>query len=125
MIYKEEAYQILGACFEVYNNQGSGFLEAVYQECLEIELKNRNIPFQSQQPIQLHYKSIPLSQRYVPDFLCFNKIILEIKAHKTTTDEHKAQIINYLKATNFQLGLLVNFGNHSKLEFQRFPNILT
>ncbi|MEX0323826.1 MAG: GxxExxY protein [Puniceicoccaceae bacterium] len=125
MIYKEEAYQILGACFETYNNQGSGFLEAFYQECLEIELSKRNIPFQSQQPIQLYYKGIPLNQKYVPDFICFEKIILEIKAHKSIAQEHRAQIINYLKATGIQLGLLVNFGHHTKLEYERFPNILS
>lgn len=112
----------MGACFEVFNHQGPGFLEAVYQECLELEFSGRSIPFESQKPIRLRYKDSELRQVYVPDFICYGKIIIEIKAVRQIADEHRAQTINYLKATSYHLGILINFGNHEKLEFQRFIN---
>ena len=121
-LYKEESYQIIGACFEVYIEKGSGFLEPVYQECLALELSDREIPFDEQVRLQMRYKSHMLKQGYQPDFLCHEKIILEIKAVKKLTDEHRAQIINYLKATRMKLGLLVNFGHHPQLEYERFIN---
>ena len=119
ILFKEEAFAIVGACFEVYNDKGCGFLEAVYQECLEIELELRAIPFQPQAELSLAYKGRRLKQRYFPDFLCFGKIIVEIKAVSELADEHRAQVHNYLKATGFRLGLLVNFGQKSKLEYER------
>ena len=119
IIFKEDAYAIIGACFEVYNDKGCGFLEAVYQECLEIELGLRQIPFQPQAELQLSYKGRPLTQHYYPDFLCFGKIVVEIKAVSELANEHRAQVHNYLKATGLRLGLLVNFGNKSKLENER------
>jgi GxxExxY protein len=119
LIHKDEAYAITGACFEVYNDKGCGFLEAVYQECLEIELGLRGIPFQPQAELEISYKERRLKQHYYPDFLCFNKIILEIKAVSALADEHRAQVHNYLKATDLRLGLLVNFGHRSKLEYER------
>ena len=122
VILREEAYKIMGACFEVYKEKGCGFLEAVYQECLEIELSDRNIPFIAHPPLILNYKNKVLQQRYIPDFLCFKKIIVEIKAQKTLSDEHRAQTINYLQATGLSLGLLVNFGHHPGVEYQRFIN---
>ena len=122
IVFKEESYRIIGACFEVYKDKGSGFLEAVYQECLSLELDRQQIAFQEKPRLGLTYKGQPLQQEYEPDFLCFDKIILEIKAVKHLTDEHRAQVINYLKATGKQLGLLVNFGYHPKIEFERFVN---
>jgi GxxExxY protein len=119
LVYNEEAYAVIGACFEVYNDKGSGFLEAVYQECLELELQMRGIPFQPQAELALGYKGRPLKQRYFPDFLCFGKIILEIKAVSDLADEHRAQLHNYLKATGCRLGLLVNFGHPGKLQYER------
>jgi GxxExxY protein len=119
LIYKEEAYAIIGACFEVYNEMGCGFLEAVYQECLELELARRGVPFRPQADLMLHYKGAPLKQVYVPDFICFDKIILEIKAVSELADAQRAQVHNYLKATGYRLGLLVNFGHHPKLEYER------
>jgi GxxExxY protein len=119
IIYKEESYAIMGACFEVYKEMGSGFLEAVYQECLEIELGLQNIPFEPQASLLLEYKKRSLKGRYIPDFICFDKIILEIKAVSKLTDEHRAQVHNYLKATNYKLGLLVNFGHYPKVEYER------
>ncbi|MEN6449980.1 MAG: GxxExxY protein [Thermoguttaceae bacterium] len=119
IVYKEESYRVMGACFEVYKEKGNGFLEAVYQECLEIELELQQIPFSPQQELDLNYKGRPLRQRYKPDLLCFNKIILELKAASALTDEHRAQVHNYLKATGLRLALLVNFGSAGKLEWER------
>jgi len=119
IILKEESYKIVGACFEVYNAMGCGFLEAVYQECLEIEFSKQTIPFKAQAPLELSYKGQVLEQKYIPDFICFEKVIVEIKALKALSDEHRAQVHNYLKATGYRLGLLVNFGQHTKLEYER------
>lgn len=119
VILKEESYRIVGACFEVYNAMGCGFLEAVYQECLGIEFSNQAIPFKAQVPLELSYKGQVLEQKYVPDFICFEKVIVEIKALKELCDEHRAQVHNYLKATGYKLGLLVNFGQHPKLQYER------
>ena len=119
LIYKEEAYKILGACFEVYKEKGCGFLEAVYQECLQIEFKQQNVPFVAQSELKLAYKGQPLQQIYRPDFLCFGKIIVELKAVTALADEHRAQTINYLRATGHKLALLTNFGHHPQLEYER------
>src|SRR5262249_55409453 len=119
LILKDEAYAIIGACFEVYNDKGCGFLEAVYQECLEIELGLRGIPFQPQAELQLSYKGRTLKQHYYPDFLCFGKIIVGIKAASELADEHRAQVHNYLKGTGLRLGMLVSFGHKGKLEYER------
>lgn len=120
IIYREESYAIIGACFEVYKAMGPGFLEPVYQECLELEFGDRGLPFAAQADLALSYKGRPLKSRYTPDFTCHGKIILEIKAVSALADEHRAQLINYLKATGYRLGLLVNFGHHPKLEYERF-----
>ena len=119
LIFEEESYAIRGAIFEVYKEMGCGFLEAVYQECLELELAKRNIPFQSQIELRLGYKGIRLKQTYRPDFICYEKIIVEIKAVKEVSNEHRAQLHNYLKATGNQLGFLVNFGHHPKAKIER------
>jgi GxxExxY protein len=119
ILYKEESYQIMGACFEVYKEKGRGFLEAVYLECLEIELELRGIPFKSQTELVLKYKGRVLKKRYQPDFLCFALIIMEIKAVSRLTDGDRAQMHNYLRGTNLRLGLLVNFGHHPLLEHER------
>ena len=120
LIFEEETYAIRGAVFEVYKEMGCGFLEAVYQECLEKELHRRSISFVAQQKLQLRYKGEALQQIYKPDFICYDQIILELKAAKEITPEHKAQVINYLKATNLKLGLLINFGSHPKVQIKRF-----
>jgi GxxExxY protein len=120
LIYPQESYRIMGACFEVYKAMGCGFLEPVYQECLEIELELQGIPFQPQQELRLTYKSRTLKQKYRPDFQCFGKIVVEIKAVDRLTDEFRAQILNYLHTTGFELGLLVNFGHYPKVEYERF-----
>lgn len=120
LIFENETYLIRGAVFEVYKEMGCGFLEAVYQECLEVELSRRGVPFVAQQEIELMYKGEPLHQTYKLDLICYNKIILELKAVKNIVPEHKAQVINYLKATNLELGLLINFGSHPKAQIERF-----
>jgi len=122
ILFKEESYRIIGACFEVYKEKGCGFLEAVYQECLAIEFAEQGIPFVEQPKLQLSYKGRELKQAYQPDFICFGEIIIELKAVKTLADEHRAQTINYLKATGKQLGILVNFGHHPKIQSERFVN---
>ncbi|MCF7991436.1 MAG: GxxExxY protein [Thiohalocapsa sp.] len=122
ILFKEQSYRIVGACFEVYKEKGNGFLEAVYQECLARELHEQEIPFEEKPRLRLEYKGHALRQEYQPDFVCYGEIILEIKAAKQLTDEHRAQVINYLKATGKQLGLLVNFGHYPKIEHQRFVN---
>jgi len=119
LLYKEECYAIQGAIFEVYREMGSGFLEAVYQECLEKELINRGIPFESQKELDLRYKGDPLTQKYKPDFICFDAIIVELKAVKKIANEHRAQVMNYLKATGLRLALLVNFGHYPGATVER------
>lgn len=119
ILFKEESFKIMGACFEVYTEKGCGFLEAVYQECLALELKAQGIPFVEQPGLHLDYKGQLLKQSYQPDFLCFGEIFVEIKAVKQLADEHRAQAINYLKATGKRLALLVNFGHYPQLEYER------
>jgi len=119
LIYKEESYKIIGACFNVYKTMGCGFLELVYQECLEIEFEKCNIPFSSQKEIKLKYDGKTLKHIYKPDFICYEKIIVEIKAVSHLIKEYEAQTLNYLNATDFKLGLLVNFGHYPKLEYKR------
>ena len=117
---KEQTYRILGACFEVYNELGCGFLEPVYQECLEIELNKQEISFESQKILKLNYRGEELTKTYQADFVCFDKVIVEIKAVSRLTGEHRAQILNYIHATGKDVGLLVNFGHFPKIEHERF-----
>ena len=122
LIYREESYKIQGAIFEVYKEVGSGFLEDVYQECLEKEFTLQSLPFVAQHQLPLEYKGEILKKKYIPDFICYDKIIVELKAVDKINNKHKAQVINYLKATDFELGLLVNFGAHPKVEVIRLIN---
>ncbi len=118
IIYKKESYLIIGACMEVHRELGPGFLEAVYQEALAIEFKRKGIPFKQEVKLEITYKGQTLSKYYEADFVCYNKIILETKAINELTGGHESQVLNYLKATKFKLGLLVNFGAES-LEYKR------
>ena len=122
LLYKKESYKIVGACFEVYNQKGFGFTELVYQECLEIEFKLQNIPFVSQPKIELEYKGKTLNQYFVPDFICYDKIVVEIKATSKLIPENTAQTLNYLNATRFDLAWLINFGQPNGLERKRIAN---
>jgi GxxExxY protein len=119
LIYKDESYAIVGACFAVYKEKGCGFLEPVYHECLEIELESQQIPFLSKPPQTLQYRGRTLVQTFTPDFICYGNIILEIKAVSALIDEHRAQVLNYLSATGCELGLLVNFGHYPRIEYER------
>jgi GxxExxY protein len=117
--FADESYRIRGAVFEVYREMGCGYLEAVYQECLEREFVRQGIPFAAQRELLLQYKGETLIQTYRPDFICYDRIIVELKAVKELANEHRAQVHNYLKATGLQLGLLVNFGHFPKAEIER------
>ena len=116
---KQEGYDLMAAAFEVYNEEGFGFLEEIYQECMEIELEERGIPFVSQGELTVYYKNRALKKKYRPDLLVFEEIIVELKAVKALCPEHEAQILNYLKATGKRVGYLVNFGNAKELEWKR------
>ena len=120
LIHEQETYAILGACFEVYREKGCGFLEGVFQECLALEFSIQDIPAVAQVGMPLSYKGRPLVQRYVADFICYDKVIVELKAVSKITDEHRAQLQNYLHATGLKVGLLVNFGHFPKVEHERF-----
>jgi GxxExxY protein len=117
---KEEVYQIIGAAIEVHRELGNGFLEAVYHEALELELTSREIPFKSQVPLKIKYKDTVLRKEYVADLICFNSVVVEIKALGQLGGGEESQIINYLKATGLKVGLLVNFGSVGKLEWKKF-----
>lgn len=119
IILRDECSKIMGACFEVYKEKGSGFLEAVFQECVEFEPGLQGIPFAKQVPLQITCKGRLLAQRYIADLVCFDRVIVELKAVSKLTDEHRSQLLNYLHATGYRLGLLINFGHHPKLEWER------
>ena len=119
LICKAESYAIIGACFAVYKDKGCGFLEPVYHECLEIELESQGIPFLSKPLQTLQYRGRTLVQTFSPDFICYEKIIVEIKAVSALVDDHRAQVLNYLSATGCDLALLVNFGHYPRLEYER------
>ena len=119
LIYKNESYAIIGACFAVYKDKGCGFHEAVYHECLEIEFEFQKIPFLSKPPQSLQYRGRTLVQTFSPDLICYDKIILEIKAVSELMNEHRAQVLNYLSATGCKLGLLVNSGHYPRMEYER------
>ncbi len=120
LLYNEETYQIIGAAFEVHRIIGCGFTEPLYQEAFEEELRIRNIPYQREQSFSFTYKGKKLNKEFRPDFVCFGKIIVELKAVPELVDEHFAQVYNYLKATDLKLGMLINFGKRS-LEYKRVP----
>ena len=118
---EEETYAVRGALIRVFNDLGCGFLEKVYQEAFELELKSSEIPFEREKALRLYYRGILLEQEYIADFICYGKIIVELKAASELTNIHRAQVFNYLKATNLDLGLLVNFGETS-LKVERLFN---
>ena len=113
ILYKEECYKIIGACMSVHKELGPGFLEAVYQESLAIEFLDQGVPFEKEKEIRIFYKDKILDKCYKADFLCYDKIIVELKALSELSNEHISQLLNYLKATKLRVGLLVNFGSPS------------
>ncbi|MDR2479678.1 MAG: GxxExxY protein [Treponema sp.] len=118
MKFDRETYKIIDAAVEVYRNLGTGFMEAVYQEALEKEFALQKIPFRREIPLSIYYKTEPLEKKYLPDFVCFDKIIVELRSVQKLAGEHQAQVMNYLKASQFEAGLLFNFGAQS-LEHKR------
>ena len=110
IFFKDESYKIVGAAMNVHNTLGCGFLEPVYQEALQMEFDLLQIPYQREVALPITYKGMRLNKNFVADFVCYDKIIVELKALSALNSEHKAQVINYLKATHFELGLLINFG---------------
>ena len=119
IVYKEESYKIVGAAFKVYNALGHGFLEAVYQEALEIEFQKQGIPYEREKELKIYYDGVELKQTYKADFVCFGKIIVELKAVSALDDAHRSQVYNYLHATGYKLGHLLNFGCSEELEKER------
>jgi len=120
LIHEKETYDILGACFEVYKEKGSGFLEAVYQECLELEFGLRGLPARPLVTLPLAYKGHKLKKTSEADFICFDRVLVELKAVSALADEHRAQVQNYLHATGLKVALLVNFGHFPKVEHERY-----
>ena len=118
LILKEEVYKVKGACMEVHKQLGNGFLEAVYQEALEEEFKLQEIPFVREKQLRVKYKGKTLMKYYIPDFVCFDNIVVEFKALSKLCNDHEAQVLNYLKTTGIKVGVLVNFGTRS-LEYKR------
>ena len=119
LLFKDESYRIMGAMFEVYREMGCGFLESVYQECVELELADQKIPYSARVHLKLNYKHHILQSKYIPDAICYGNIVLELKAVKEITNEHRAQVHNYLKATGHRLGIIANFGHYPKLQHER------
>lgn len=117
-LYKDETYKIIGTVMEVHNELGSGFLEAVYQEAFEIELKNQDIPYEREKMLNIYYKNQKLKKEYIAGFFCFNHIVVELKALSTLNSQHESQLLNYLTTTKTKIGLLINFGT-SSLEYKR------
>ncbi|MCA9735334.1 MAG: GxxExxY protein [Deferribacteres bacterium] len=122
LLYPEESYAIIGACFTVYNEMGPGLPEQVYLECLEIEFEYLGIPFKAKSPQKLFFRNQQLKKTFEPDFICYDKIILEIKALNELRIADQSQILTYLNVTRFELGHLVNFGHSPDLERERFAN---
>jgi GxxExxY protein len=120
LLFKDETYAIRGAVFEVYKEKGCGFLEGVYQECLEIEFEARGIPFVRHPLMSLEYKGRPLKSTFVPDLVCFGAIVIELKALPDLADAHRVQLQNYLRSTTLGVGLLVNFGHYPGVELERY-----
>ena len=118
-IYKDEGYKLMGAAFEVYNEQGYRLAEEIYQECLEIELELRRIPFHAKKELLCHYKGRTLKKRYIPDLFVFDCLVVELKAVTGLAPEHEAQLINCLRLTRQPVGYLINFGHKDTLEWKR------
>ncbi len=122
LIFKDEVYAIIGAAIEVHKELGRGFLEAVYHSALKLELLQRKLPFESEKELPVYYKRQKLAVNYKADLICFGEIIVELKALDRLTGKEEAQLMNYLKATGFRVGVLINFGSRGKLEWKRFVN---
>ena len=119
LLFGEEVFRIQGAIYEVNRVKGAGFPDAVYQECLALEFGARGISFAAQPVLPLDYKGVPLRATYIPDFICFGSVLVELKALTAIASEHRAQVLNYLAGSGHQTALLLNFGAE-RLEYKRF-----
>ena len=119
LYHSNESYAINGAAMQVYNVLGHGFLESVYQEALAIEFTKRGIPYQREKELKIYYDGKELQQTYRADFVCYDDIIVEIKAVSELDGSYRSQVYNYLKATGFKLGLLINFGHYNGIQIER------
>ena len=122
ILYKEESFAIIGACMKVHRALGAGFLEAVYEEAVEREFQNLKIPFERQVKLSLYYDNELMKKQYRADFICYDEIIVEIKAVALIPTAFYSQLQNYLKCTNMELGMLINFGT-SSLTYKRMINL--
>ena len=121
ILYKEESYKIIGVCLNVHNKLGAGFLESVYSEALELEFEKVGIPFEKEKKLPVLYDGKPLKKYFRADFICYQSIVLELKAKKYSVDADRKQTLNNIKATNYKLGILINFGTPS-LTYKRIVN---
>jgi GxxExxY protein len=119
LIFKDEVYTIMGAAMDVQRELGSGFLESVYQESMQMELPSRQVPFESQRTLRIRYKGEMLKKEFIADLICFGKILVELKAQESLSGREEAQVLNYLKATGIKVGVVINFGSHPNLEWKR------
>jgi len=119
-VLQEEGYKLMGAAFEVYNEQGYGLAEEIYQESLEIELELRHIPYKTKQELTTFYKRRLLKKRYIPDLVTNDQIVVELKAVSEMLPEHEAQLLNYMRVSRMSVGYLINFGHNDTLEWKRF-----
>ncbi len=122
LLLKEEVYRVVGASIEVYNQLRAGFSESVYQEAMEWELTDRGIPFARQVPLRIKYKDRVLEKRFIADLICFDSVLVEIKAISQLTDSDEGQVLNYLRATGLRVGVLINFGDFGRLDWHRIVN---
>ena len=119
LLFKEEVYAIVGAAMEVYNELGAGFLESVYQEAMEYELADRQVPFQPQVPLRIKYKHRVLEKAFCADLVCYRAVLVELKAMEQTTKREEAQVLNYLRATGLRVAVIINFGDPGRLDWTR------
>ena len=120
LLFKEEVYDVVGCAMTVYNELKAGYLEAVYQEALEIVMRKKGIEFESQKPVVIYFQGEPLKKSYYADLIVDDKILIELKAKKKLEREDEAQVLNYLRGTQLKVALLINFGNPRKLEWRRY-----
>jgi len=119
LLLKDEVYAVVGAAIEVHRELGDGFYEAVYQEAMEMELASRGIPFEAQKSLPIYYKGRRLKKEYIADLVCYDQVVVELKALDKLAKKEESQILNYLKATGLRVGLLINFGSTGRLEWLR------
>ena len=122
IFFQEQSYAIIGAALQVYKKMGTGFVEAIYQEALEIEFGRRNIPYVREEELNVYYDGVLLRKKFYADFICYDNILVELKALVALDNANYSQVYNYLRACNLKLGLLINFGNKKSLEYKRILN---